>query len=1067
MIETIFTPQLVDALGWTLLHSIWQGAIFAILLVLILIVFRSFTSQSRYVVSVGLFCAFFLVVSATFLQQWKVANTKAELSAQKSTQQINNDKFLFGNDAKSSSNITTTEILPPNEEISAVTSASWTTTFRDYFDRHLPLLVTFWFLGILFLQLRFLGQLAYVQRLKHYGTQLFPETWRDKIEDLEGKLRIQKRVKYLTSLRIESPMVIGWLKPVVLMPQQLFQNLTETEIYAVLAHELAHIRREDFIVNIIQTFLCNIFFFHPGVWWMSNRIDDEREHCCDDLAVAVTGQATSYAKTLINVSEYQLNQQGTPAMVMAFSGKNKRKKGSGFADRIRRLFVVKNGSGSFKEGFATASILMVVVILGIGATSRTALNSEDTSEQEPATVIESADELTPNSKLPTNEIITTTTTTTTISPGQVEQPIVIENNISDRVESTVTVVTQTEDENNARIDALIVACADGDLEFVQTLLNTGININEIGSDGFTPLMMAASNNKVDVVAYLLEKGADVNQISQGWTALIEAADEGAYESMKLLLEAGASVDYYKRINSPTAISLAASEGHFNCLQLLVSYDANVNGVGNSIPPLHIAAEEGKNDIVAFLFKQQVNINKKDSNGRTALMYAAKEGKLNTVSKLIEAGADASISDQNGNKASDYAAKEDQYVIQKYLNGLTTNSKENKRNEIFGKQQEIHQLTKAGQIEKVRRMVQNGVDVNSPDENGRTALHIASELGHNIDMQVLFDLGANINAQDEQGRTPLMYAARAAERDASVLLVSRQANINIQDIDGKRALEWARSGGHTGLVRFLGLITKEKSESVNKISNTKSHIKSNMISGKSSQKRQLKKETIHISPESTHLKQYDIGEENAKFLSTIKNGSVAQIRSMLAANIQNVNAADGTGQTALMMAVRASRFDVAKLLIENGADVNANSTSGLTALHYAALENQYKIADLLLKSNANVDPPMRYSSTDGNFNDIPLVWEYIGATPLLIAVESKNIEVLSLLMNAGANKNQKLTKKEYRLPENRETYLSASEVMGLDVEFLEHFKVRVTDDTWTPYKQALLMNDSETISFFAK
>ncbi len=801
MIDYFFNPEFVEALGWTLLHSVWQGAAFAIFLVLILIALRSYAAQSRYIVAVGILCAFFMTVSVTFWQEWQEVNHQVELATQIPNESSTNDSFAFNNQKESGATIESGKENTVGEinKSTVKNESSWMLIFKNYYQRHLPLLVTIWFMGVLFLQLRFLGQFAYVQRLKHYGTQLFPAEWIDKIEELEGKLRIQKKVKYLTSIRVESPMVIGWLKPVVLLPKQIFNSFSETEIYAVLAHELAHIRREDFMVNLIQTFLCNVFFFHPGVWWMSNQIDDEREHCCDDLAVAATGPATSYAKTLITVSELKLRMQKNPALAMALAGKDQKRSRGGFTGRIQRLFLAGNSAGTFREGFATACILIAASFLGVVATGRT-VKVNDTIVSDKVELFEFKQLNNKPAIKPNNQISTTVTTTTNqnISKEQNSSSIAIPSAPVKPVKPIAPVSPPSQIPPDAsRIDALVMACGEGDFDFVKTLLETGIDVNGIGSEGFTPLMMAASEEETEVLEYLIRKGADINLKNNGWTALIEAADEGSLESMRRLLKAGADVDYYFTQDTPTAITMAASEGYLKCLKLLVEYGADINGVGKSLPPLHMAAAEDKRAVIDYLISQKIDVNKKDGAGRTPLMYAASEGKNYAIKKLLEAGANKSILDSNGLTARDYAERQEEYATRDYL----------------GKEErpDIHQATLDGRIEEVERMVIKGADINSQDDYGRTPLHIAAAENHNIDMRVLIDLGADVNLQDQQGRTPMMYAAASGKKDACILLVSLQADWDIRDADGMTAYDWARTGGNTGLVRFLGLITDKQND----------------------------------------------------------------------------------------------------------------------------------------------------------------------------------------------------------------------------------------------------------------
>jgi len=1005
MIEYLLTPQLTETLGWTLLHSLWQGAIFAILLALVLIALRSYSAQSRYVVAVGLLGAFFLTVGATFWQQWQESYSPTNELSQQLEKQKELELFLLHQANGDQSNEQAIAAPESSASIEAL-QTSWKERFRNYFEYHLPLIVTVWLLGILCLQLRFLGQLAYVQRLKHYGTELFPEEWYEKIEELEDKLRIQKKVQYLTSLRVDSPMVIGWIKPVILVPRYLLTSLTKTELYAVLAHELAHIRRDDFIINLMQTFLCNIFFFHPGIWWMSHRIDEEREHCCDDLAVAATGPAISYAKTLIHVSEFQLKYQENPALAMALTKESQRRERGGFSDRIRRLIQVTKGTASFREGFATACILMVALVLSAFATGKTTPTAASTMAPDPLEEIVQLEET------PAAKTTTTTTVTTVITDDDLEVGAAYKRPSMDDLSS-----------DESRIEALIMACGDGDLDFVKMLVESGIDVNGVGARGFTPLMSAANNEEPEVIKYLLSKGADVNQSYQGWTALIEAADEGSLECMKVLLNAGADVNYCEWGGGRTAITMAASEGFLQCFKLLQENGADINGVGASLPPLHMAAAEDKTHIIKYLITQGVDINKKDIEGRTALMFAVAEGQEHAAKLLIQAGADVSTVDANGRSAQDYAVNKRAFELLEVLGAE--------------KQPTLHRLTQKGFIEKVEELVAQGADVNARDEVGRTPLHIASAENHNIDMKVLLDIGADVNARDGQGRTPLMYAAADGLKRAATLLIQEGADVHLRDADGMRAYEWARSGGNPELAQYLRRMTEEKDQQNR---SNKEELKRRGRIQKEELKEELKvmqreeeqarrqqeralREKFHRTDQGYHLKQYNLAQETPALMEAVQSGSLKEC-SRLLKNGAPVNSSDATGQTPLMIAAWSNRMDIAKLLIEKGADVNRSSTAGLTALHYAALEDNAEIAQLLLQNKANVDPTMDYSSTDGNFSKEPLIWEYRGATPLLIAVESKNLKVLKVLLKAGANPNLQRTRKGYKFKKNRVSYLTA-------------------------------------------
>jgi beta-lactamase regulating signal transducer with metallopeptidase domain len=127
--------------------------------------------------------------------------------------------------------------------------------------------------------------------------------WQRVAEHLSESLGLRRAVRLLESAAVEVPSVLGSLRPVILLPASTLTGLTPEQIEMVLAHELAHIRRHDFLVNLLQALVETLMFYHPAVWWMSRRVRIERENCCDDLAVAVCGNPLQYARALTRLEE--------------------------------------------------------------------------------------------------------------------------------------------------------------------------------------------------------------------------------------------------------------------------------------------------------------------------------------------------------------------------------------------------------------------------------------------------------------------------------------------------------------------------------------------------------------------------------------------------------------------------------------------------------------------------------------------------------------------------------------------------------------------------------------------
>jgi beta-lactamase regulating signal transducer with metallopeptidase domain len=161
-----------------------------------------------------------------------------------------------------------------------------------------PWLVMAWGMGVLALSIRLLGGWWLVRRIRDsIGNAPLPD-WQPRLAALARRIGVSRPVRLCRSALVQVPTAIGWLHPVILLPVSTLTGLSPGQIESILAHELAHIRRHDYLVNLLESLVETLLFYHPGVWWVSRRIREERELCCDDLAVGITGDPVLYAEAL-------------------------------------------------------------------------------------------------------------------------------------------------------------------------------------------------------------------------------------------------------------------------------------------------------------------------------------------------------------------------------------------------------------------------------------------------------------------------------------------------------------------------------------------------------------------------------------------------------------------------------------------------------------------------------------------------------------------------------------------------------------------------------------------------
>jgi len=332
----MFSQRIVNALGWTLFHSLWQGALAALGFALILYFTRAYSARARYWLGLITLALILIMSGVTFWNHYSAPGApQPESIAVRPAPQANADSM---------GRIQT----PPQAKPGRSWSAKVAAFFKDYFDRHLPLIVTLWLLGVLFLTLRFAGGFLYAQRLKHHQSRSLPRQWQERMGELGRRLGVRRPLQLLESLRVKTPVVIGHLKPVILLPVGLATGLAPDEVEALLAHELAHVARRDYLLNILQSLADILYFFHPGIRWISASVRQEREHCCDDLAVTLCGSSQSAAKALAH-----LQVGGIPATSLAAAGRV-----HGLFQRIKRLLNPPQLVHDFREGFVSALILV-------------------------------------------------------------------------------------------------------------------------------------------------------------------------------------------------------------------------------------------------------------------------------------------------------------------------------------------------------------------------------------------------------------------------------------------------------------------------------------------------------------------------------------------------------------------------------------------------------------------------------------------------------------------------------------------------------------------------------------
>jgi len=350
------SPEVMRMMGWTLLHFIWQGAALAALFAAVVAACRS--AAARYAVAVATLVLMMAAPAITFTWLYRDSNPAVRSGA----------KAVY-------------PMAGTAPRHAAAPSGAPAAEVRSEQPTGMLWLVELWFLGVLVLSLRTAGGLFLIERMRRREIQPVGRELYLRCIALQLRMGVERAVRYCGCQKLDAPAVLGWFRPVVLLPVRALMGLSEEQMEAVIAHELAHIRRLDCFVNLFQIAAETLLFYHPAVWWVSQRIRVERENCCDDEAIAVCGDAVNYARALTLMEEWRT----APALMMAANR-------SPLAERVVRLLGLNGATGGTRmAGLGVSCVCLAGALLAgnafLGVAHASLGNSATAKQQQEGSVI--------------------------------------------------------------------------------------------------------------------------------------------------------------------------------------------------------------------------------------------------------------------------------------------------------------------------------------------------------------------------------------------------------------------------------------------------------------------------------------------------------------------------------------------------------------------------------------------------------------------------------------------------------------------------------------------------------
>ncbi len=1004
-----FIPEyMVHNIGWTLIHWLWQGLAGVILLWIVLAFCRRSSARLRYCLALGTMAILSVAPVGTYLVTAESAPKVIEYNQPTMDTQVR--KLEVREPYRPPARI---EQIETGVEFE-VPEAGILEQLRDGANYYMPYGVIAWLAGVVTLGIWHLGGAWQLRRLRRLGTSRVPKELTELTKAIAAKMGIKRSVEIFGSALVQVPTVIGWLKPLILIPATAISGLDEVQLQALITHELAHIKRYDYIVNIFQVVVETLGFYHPGIWWISRQVRNERENCCDDIAVSVIESRKEYAAALFTMEGIRHKQ--LELAIAANGGK--------LINRIERL--AGKESSQNRSWLPSVVTAMLLLTMGVGLSAYNNVSAEATenasitTESEPT--FESIYSLADGENIKLISRPFTTGRNEFIKEHKIpdvgDDGIVFAWDNNKLVWQTAGRDKQTSLWEVLNSIGLTNARFNGSDEVLDTIIDDGDWLVRTG---------ISEKEKLDGLKAILKEKFDIDVSFEKVTQMSTLITVGGTFEENADREKDEDWPNGKIVFSCTEEIFAPGTFHFytQTVKDLMLAIENTTGIKTSTieelenTPIKVWCRFADN---SYIFTMPEIVTKSTKLQQLLINLEKQTGLKFRVDKMpvsrwiVNSGENTNSYDGN-------------YFIHKTRKAGATPSKLS-ASVVFGPIKQVSIETRLMNMEEL-----DLGDLNLPKEQlhkGIITKTVPGNTEQQNDREIELSLYNPINDQQVKAligqakkntKSSLMTAPHVTVFDneaayinfsrdiVSVTEESTQTATNLTsgiEINITPQTQEDKSIRCTGFFKICA-VNVNTDQKATGTTTTKADIDFItkpgqsvlvIIPGEYLNNEQDKSDNatyyIVFTPEiiqteepaeNTPAVTVSEGSEDTPLNIAVKNGDTKSVKQLINAGANVNETSTKYDKTPLMMAARDGSTEIVQLLIQAGADVNKQTSElGSTALLYAAEKNNTAIAKLLINAGADTNAAMKI----------------YGITPLIFAADNGNIEIVKMLLEAGVD-----------------------------------------------------------------